>query len=495
MNPMTELNGVMMQYFQSHLASDGTHWQTLITEAATLANVGFTALWLPPAYKGNQGNEDLGYAAYDLYDLGEFDQKGSIRTKYGTRAEYLAAIQAAQQAGLQVYADVVLTHKTGGDAVETVAAIAISPDNRSCPISGRETIQAKTRFTFPERNGKYSSFQWQAHHFDAINHNLDNPGKPTLYHLKDKHYETEVNPQYWEAAFQPTCDIDTHHPEVQAELQHWGEWLLDTTGGVRLNAVKHARPTFFNEWLAHLRRYAKRKLFAVGDYWADDVESLHWFVNRTGGQLSLFDVPLHYNFHRASRAGGHFDMRRVLFGTLMREQPALAVTFVENHASQPLATLESVVEPWFKPLAYALILLRREGYPCIFHGDYYGGHYWGTGQDGKTHEVWLDSHRWLLDKFLYARKHYAHGDQYDYFTHPDCIGWTRLGSAEFPGAMAVIMSDGPGGSKWMEVGKPNTTFYDLTEHVAEPVYTNEFGWGDFSCTGGSVSVWVETHLP
>ncbi|MBF2027804.1 MAG: alpha-amylase [Oscillatoriales cyanobacterium C42_A2020_001] len=491
--PTTELNGVMMQYFQWYLPADGTHWHTLQTQAQTLADAGFTAIWLPPAYKGAAGKDDVGYAAYDLYDLGEFFQKGSIRTKYGTREEYLAAVQTLQQTGLQVYADAVLTHRHGGDEVEECKAIAIAPDTRNHPSSEIEVIQAKTCFTFSGRNSKHSNFQWHQHHFDAVNHNLRNSHSKNFYHLQDKLFETEVDPRYWDESFQFACDVDTNNPEVQAELKHWGEWILDTTkiDGFRLDAVKHARPTFFNEWLAHVRRHAKNKLFAVGDYWADDVESLHGFISRTGGQLSLFDVPLHYNFHRASRAGGHFDMRRLLFGTLMREQPALAVTFVENHDSQPLQQLESVVEPWFKPLAYALILLRREGYPCVFYGDYYGGHYWGTGRDGKTYEVWLDSHRWLIDQFLYARKHYAHGEQYDYFDHPECIGWTRLGTPEFPKAMAVMMSDGPPGSKWMEVGRPNTTFHDLTRHVKSPVITNEFGWGDFSCSGGSVSVWVE----
>ncbi|NEQ32936.1 MAG: alpha-amylase, partial [Leptolyngbya sp. SIO4C5] len=171
-------------------------------------------------------------------------------------------------------------------------------------------------------------------------------------------------------------------------------------------------------------------------------------------------------------------------------QPSKAVTFVENHDSQPLQMLESVVEPWFKPLAYALILLRREGYPCVFYADYYGAHYVDKGKDGNDHEIWMPSHRWLLDKFLYARQHYAYGDQYDYFDHWNTIGWTRLGDDEHPKAMAVLMSDGPSGSKWMEVGQPNTKFVDMTEHIQEPVYTNEWGWAEFRCNGGSVSVWL-----
>lgn len=42
-------------------------------------------------------------------------------------------------------------------------------------------------------------------------------------------------------------------------------------------------------------------------------------------------------------------MRQIFDGTLVKDQPALAVTLVENHDSQPLQSLESVVESWFKP--------------------------------------------------------------------------------------------------------------------------------------------------
>jgi alpha-amylase len=183
-------------------------------------------------------------------------------------------------------------------------------------------------------------------------------------------------------------------------------------------------------------------------------------------------------------------MRQIFDNTLVKDQPALAVTLVDNHDSQPLQALESVVEGWFKPLAYALILLRSEGYPCIFYADYYGAHYKDTGRDGNEYEIWLDSHQWIIDKFLYARQTYAYGDQYDYFDHANTIGWTRLGDEENPGGMAVVLSNGGEGTKWMEVGQPNRTYVDITEHITEPVTTNDEGWADFRCDAGSVSVWV-----
>ncbi|NEP76442.1 MAG: alpha-amylase, partial [Okeania sp. SIO2G5] len=183
--------------------------------------------------------------------------------------------------------------------------------------------------------------------------------------------------------------------------------------------------------------------------------------------------------------------RKILKGTLMAEQPALACTIVENHDSQPLQALESPVEDWFKPLAYAIILLRREGYPCVFYGDYYGAEYEDCGKDGNRHRVTLACHRQIIDTLLHARQHYAYGDQYDYLDHWDIIGWTRLGDNEHPKAMAVLLSDGPGGGKWMDVGRPNAKFVDITGHIQDTIYTNDWGWAEFCCSGGSVSVWIQ----
>jgi alpha-amylase len=289
------------------------------------------------------------------------------------------------------------------------------------------------------------------------------------------------------------CDLDFQHQEVRDEITRWGKWYLDTTGvdGFRLDAIKHISAWFFPQWLDEMEKHVGKDLFVVGEYWVPDLNSIHWYIDLVGGRMAVFDVPLHYNFHYASRSGGNYDMRRILDGTLMQQRPNHAVTFVENHDSQPLQALESVVEPWFKPLAYALILLRQQGYPCVFYADYYGADYEDWGRDGNRYKIFMPSHRWLVDKFLYARQHYAYGPQYDYFDHWNTIGWTRLGDEKHPKAMAVLMSDGPAGFKWMEVGKPNAKFVDLTEHVREPVYTNESGWGEFLCPGGSVSVWVQ----
>jgi alpha-amylase len=206
--------------------------------------------------------------------------------------------------------------------------------------------------------------------------------------------------------------------------------------------------------------------------------------------MMLFDVILHYNFARAGKEGKDFNLQTIFDNTLVKDHPTHAVTIVSNHDTQPLQSLESVVEAWFTPLAYAMILLRKDGYPCVFAADYYGAHYKDKGKDGNEYEIWMDSHQWLIDQFLFVRKEYAHCDQYDYFDHPNCIGWTRMGKKGEQLGMAVLISNGDEGIKYMETGSPETTYVDITKHIDGTVTTNKDGWGEFRCKGGSVSVWV-----
>jgi len=487
---MSQINGVMMQYFHWYLDAKDELWQRAAADAPKLKELGVTSVWLPPAYKATRGAEDVGYGVYDLFDLGEFDQKGSVRTKYGTRDEYQKAIWALKENGIRVYADVVFNHRMGADETETVRAYRVEMGDRTKVSAEAEAVEAWTRFTFPGRGGAHSDMRWSAEHFTAFDLNTDQG--PAIFLVENKAFSQDVDQENGNYDFLMGADVDTDHPQVREELKRWGLWYLDATGvdGFRFDAVKHVDAEFFLSWLHELRVETSRDLFAVGEYWSYDVEALHHFIEKTNGQISLFDAPLHYNFHLASKAGQDYDLRTIFDNSLVAQQPALAVTLVDNHDSQPLQSLESVVEPWFKPLAYALILLRRDGYPCLFFPDYYGAHYQDTGPDGNEHEVWMDSHQFLIDRYLQARHAYAYGDQYDYFDEAGCIGWTRLGDAEHPGGMAVVLSNGDGGVRRMEIGQAHRRYVDITGHIETPVETGEDGWGEFACAAGSVSVWV-----
>ena len=193
-------------------------------------------------------------------------------------------------------------------------------------------------------------------------------------------------------------------------------------------------------------------------------------------------MPLHFNFRDAAKGGRDYDLRRIFDGTLVKENPLVAVTFVDNHDSQPGQSLESWVMDGFKPLAYAVILLREHGYPWVFYGDYFGSPGDAEGRNKLT------SNRKLIDDFLRARTRFTSGEQHDYFDHPTCVGWLWTGDATRPGGLAVVMSTGDAGTKRMKASQPNTAFRDLTGHWPQPVTADENGEAEFRCQPGSVSV-------
>lgn len=143
--------------------------------------------------------------------------------------------------------------------------------------------------------------------------------------------------------------------------------------------------------------------------------------------------------------------------------------------------LESWVPEWFKPHAYSLICLRKEGTPCIFYGDYYG-----------IEEKQVQAQNEVLDKILEARKLYAYGEQVDYFVSENLIGFVRKGDFEHQNSgLAVVMTDTIGGEIEMNIGADfaGCEFADCLGNAEGNVVINQDGTGKFWCKDGSVSVW------
>jgi len=493
-------NETMLQFFHWYYPADGSLWNKLKEEAPRLAALGITSVWLPPAYKGTGGGYSNGYDVYDLYDLGEFDQKGSVRTKYGTKDEYIDAIHAAHQAGLKIYVDIVFNHKGGADEAELIRVRKVDPEDRNKFISEPIDIEAFTKFTFPGRRQKYSPFVWDYKCFTGVDYDQRTQETAIFSILNDygEGWEEMVDNEKGNYDYLMYDDIEFRNPAVREELKRFGEWYWKETGfdGVRLDAVKHISPKFYNEWLDHMRSVVGKDMFAVGEYWAPgNLPLLLKYIEATEGRMSLFDASLHHNLVAASNRGKDYDMRTIFNDTLIGVRPELSVTVVGNHDTQPLQALEAPVEHWFKPLAYALILLREKGYPCVFYTDIYGATYTDKGHDGQEYEIFLPGCEYI-DKLMQARKDFAYGVQRDYFDHGNCIGWTREGDADHPGSgLAVLLSNGDKGSKKMEIGKEHAgkVFRDYLGKQQTPVTIDENGWGEFQVDAGSVSIWIATE--
>ena len=477
-------NNCMMQYFEWYLPSDSTLWNKVAKDGAHLSNLGINYIWLPPAYKGSSGINDVGYGVYDLYDLGEFNQKGTIPTKYGTKDEYLNAIRILKENNLKVLADIVLNHKMGADELEEVLAVQDDENNRNVSITGATPIKAWTKYTFPGRGDTYSSFKWDWTHFHGVDWD-ENTKKASIFKFYGKKWDEEVDKEKGNFDYLMGADIDMNNNDVSNELINWGKWYYTFTGidGFRLDAVKHIRADFFPNWLEEINELSSQEIYTVGEYWSIDIEVMKRYIERTERRIHLFDVPLHYNLFKASISNGEFNLCEIFDGTLVKECPELAVTFVDNHDTQIGQALESWVLDWFKPHAYSLILLREAGMPCVFYGDYYG-----------IPEKGVEPKNKMLDKLLKIRKYFAYGEQQDYLISPNVIGFTRLGDYEHPDSgLAVVMSDKEGGSITMNLGKnlSNTVFYDCLGNIEEKVYVDSDGNGIFSCKDGSVSVWIK----
>jgi alpha-amylase len=230
-------------------------------------------------------------------------------------------------------------------------------------------------------------------------------------------------------------------------------------------------------------KHREKDFYFVGEFWKSDLDACQNFLDQVDYHIDLFDVPLHYKLHQASLKGRDFDMTTLFDDTLVHSHPMSAVTFVDNHDSQPHESLESWVQDWFKPSAYALILLRKDGYPVLFYGDYYGI----NGPEP------VDGKQEILDTLLEARFHKAYGEQTDYFDHPNTIGWVRHGVEEIGhSGCAVIISNGDDGEKKMYVGedKVGEAWIDFTKSRDEQIIIEEDGFATFPVNGGSVSVWA-----
>lgn len=478
-------NQTVMQYFEWYLPSDGQHWNHLAEDAQHLSDLGISHVWMPPAFKGTN-KDDVGYGVYDLFDLGEFDQKGTIRTKYGFKDEYLNAINRLKDVGIVPMADVVLNHKAAADKLETFEVVEVDPEDRTKEISKPFEIEGWTHFTFDGRQKAYNDFEWHWYHFNGTDFDAKR-NKSGIYLIQGDNKgwaENDlVDNENGNFDYLMYANLDYKHPEVIENIYSWVDWFVQTTGvlGFRMDAVKHIDSFFMRNFIRDVKEKQGQDFYVFGEFWNAKEEDNNTYLEKTENRFDLVDVRLHNNLYDASLEGADYDLTTIFDQTLVKNHPEHAVTFVENHDTQRGQALESTVEEWFKPAAYALILLREDGLPCLFYGDYYG-------IEG---EFAQESFQEVLDTLLYARKELAYGEQIDYFDDPNCIGWTRSGN-EGGTPLAITISNDVANSKTMEIGSnwAGQTFHDILGNCSDTVTIDEDGWGDFPVSEKSVSVWT-----
>jgi alpha-amylase len=305
--------GVMMQAFYWDCPVGGNWWNTIGTKVVAWGNAGIGAIWLPPASKAQNGALSMGYDPTDYFDFGDFNQNGSVETRFGSKTELTSLITKAHAENIKVYADIVINHNSGGQL-------------EANPFTGTNTY---TNF------GGIVSGKFKRSYNDFYKNSFGN------------------NDEGYFGGFPDLCHAT---PYVQ-------DWLWKRTDGVgkyykntmkfdgwRFDYVKGFGAWVVKDWNANVGG------FSVGEYWDGNAATLENWANNANS--SAFDFACYYAMDDAF---DNNDLNKLTNNDMLwKRNPFKAVTFVANHDTDIIAN---------KNLAYAYIL-THEGYPTIFYRDY-----------------------------------------------------------------------------------------------------------------------------
>jgi len=403
--------GVMMQTFHWDCPREDKKefqwWNYIHSEIPQLAKAGFTSLWLPPIHKAaNLFGPSMGYDPYDYYDLGEFDQKGTVPTWFGTRKELENVIASAHKHGLSVIADIVINHNSGADLQEVN------------PITGQ------SRWTVFNPKSERFPRNWEAFH-------------PSMYESWD------------EMTFGDMPDLSHRNPHVYAEILKLMRWLIEEIGfdGFRYDFVKGygANTITAIQEYRYMREGKPFVPYGVAEYWDSASNTLHW-VNEANfsnsNPVDAFDFPLRELLKGMCDQYG-FSLKNLVNGdSILKAQPQSTVTFVENHdlrdEGRPISN--------DKLLAYSYIL-THEGFPCVFWKDYF------------NYNLALRDTPNGIDALVNAHEKYAGGNTSVLYLSDDLYIMQRSGYGDKPGLIYVLNNRGENwNGEWVNTQWTNASF-------------------------------------
>jgi len=325
-----KLNGsdVIMQSFYWDVEPRGDWYVLLDGKIENWADVGVGKIWLPAPGKGASGGFSMGYDPYDYFDVGEFNQKGTVETRFGSRLELENLIDKAHSNDIEVLADIVIGHNHGADQQE------VNPLRDTDQLQWTKFLPQSGKFlrTYEDfhPNSTHDGFDEEALFFaeNDLCHEVDNV-QNWLWKNDDsvaKFYKNELGFDGWRFDY------------VKSFSPHWVEEWMNEVGG-----------------------------FAVGEYWDGDKNKLQSWVTGTNRTSSAFDFATFYVLQNALDNNNLSVLSSN--NMLWKHDPFKAVTFVANHDTEKDTNTGNFIEPTNKRMAYAY-LLTHEGYPCIFYNDY-----------------------------------------------------------------------------------------------------------------------------
>lgn len=424
--------GVFMQAFYWDTEPVGEWYNEVGTRIEDYAASGINRIWLPAPGKGASGSFSMGYDPSDYFDVGEFEQHGTIETRFGSRQELEDLIQKAHANDIEVIADIVIGHNSGGGL-------------QANPFRGGTEVYS----LFNELNGNASGkFNRSNEHF----------------HPNDIHDNDD------QALFFAETDLCHDQQYVQDWL--WGrddsvaEFYKNTLGfdGWRFDYVKSFAPKWVKEW------NNKVGGFSVGENFDGDQQVLKDWVDASGSPA--FDFACFYRLDETLDRAKDLTALGEADNMLRKLDPGMAVTFTANHDTEKDENPDNRISYNNKLLAYSYIL-THDGYPTIFYLDY---------------EAFKEQLKILIQIYNTL----AIGDIEIIEANKDEYIMKRSGSGDNPGLILYMNIGSQSKQHVVKTNWANKTLVDYTNHSRVTPTTDAEGNATIHVPAGSYTIWSVT---
>jgi len=318
-------------------------WYNYLADLAPrLRGLGIDAVWIPPTIK-NGGTNSVGYSPFDQYDLGDKYQKGNVKTRLGTKDEYLRMVAVMHANGIDVIQDIVLNHMNNAGAANGAGGQDPAAANQDGNLykNFRYTSFATPATTdsaadYLARSGRWPK-NWQNFHANPAHNSLSGDWCVNWFG-PDICYYAGAYGQSSNATYNPTQTSD----HMRTNTRNWLVWYKKQTGfdGVRIDAAKHFPWWATQDFLYNLKYDAGwadggAQMFAVGEIVGSGADQDAWINNvrySNGGSEDLvgtFDFGLRQELRNMIGSGGSYNL-----GSLPGSQQGnryRTVPFVNNH--------------------------------------------------------------------------------------------------------------------------------------------------------------------
>jgi alpha-amylase len=469
--PLFTEEDVMLQGFYWDVPNGGsdTNWYVRLQNELNAGTLDpFTMIWMPPPSKGDSGTNSVGYDPYDYYDLGAYDWKGGIRTRYGFEAEQRACVKQQRLKNIQPVVDLVLNHMNGG---EHIPYWGDGPYRYNYEYGPHHIANYHRRFEKINMNNSNNYF------------NVNSVNEPFG---RDHEFGNPNN----------SGDINHRHPHQRDGLKAWGDWLTHDVGytGYRFDLTYGIEPWFISEFM---RGRLKKDRFAVMEYWekaaqATTLENVTW-LDLTDNTACLFDMRLHEKLaDMCNGTNASFSMNMLASDSLIWERPERAVTFVESHDTiRPYGGIggdDKLGIRKDKMLAYAFIMIA-EGMPMVAYNDYLLGPYADKISGNAWNGTPLKSD---IDQLIEIRREYVAGEM-SHIPSPNPVHLfvlKRAGNEEKTGCILVLNDYTVALSDTVQTDWPDKILTDLISNAT--VTTDAAGLATLGAPARSYRIYVPT---